>query len=285
MGEIVVITTRADAHVPYVQAHLKDELVLIDHVRSVWWRKPMAGITKLVELNVVPHRRHYSASAITWYARQLQTSFRSALWISDYFAIQAAENKTLQLDLAREVELLVPDWVITGDAKVASAFIAACDDTIVKPLCTPSDFDPTGNKGIFATRVHGPDAVDLGQLSWAPSSFQRAINAVADLRVTIVIDEVFTAGRETDPTCHAPIQLRDWRYDDLQDARGFQAWQPLPREIERKLLALLRRPGLRFATIDLVVDVAGGIWFLERNESSHRVTRTPGGGSVRRGGG
>lgn len=290
MGEIVVITMRNDAHVPYVQAHLKDELVLIDplerdvsfvaepggagvlhagrrldDVRSVWWRKPMAAVTNLVELNVVPGRRHYSARAISWYARQLHTSFRSALWMSDYSAVQEAESKTLQLDLAREVGLLVPDWVITADPEIAAAFMAAREDTIIKPLCTPADFDPTGDKGIFATRVHGPGAIDLSHLSWAPSIFQQAIPAVADLRVTIVVDKVFPAGRETDPTSQGPVQLRDWRYEDLQDDSGFRALEPLPRAVERKLVALLRRLKLRFASMDLVLDVAGDFWFLDLN--------------------
>jgi hypothetical protein len=223
----------------------------------------------MVDVNVIPNRRAYSARALSLHARSLQTSFHSALWVSDYYAMLAAENKALQLELASELGLAVPDAVITSDRRVAAEFIDAHPATIIKPLTTPMGFDPASGRAFFATRVHGSWEVDLTQLEWAPSIFQVAVDAIADLRITAVGESFLIARRDADPTRVGLSGVRDWRDDEDKGRGRFHADGPLPGAFAEKLRQLMRRLRLNFAEIDAVVDGNGNVWFLELNPNGN----------------
>lgn len=289
MPAIAVITEHDDGHVPLVQEHLEDELIVIDalagaltflqgdqsavvsagrplkDVKSVWYRKPLNGLRSLVESYVASEHRRYSRLAIGAHADLLMTSFPDARWISDYFAIVRAESKVLQLARAHKAGLRVPETAVTNDPVTAAGFLAAQPATIIKPLISPVLVgDET--QMLLAKRFHGPSGLEreLAALRWAPAIFQRAIDRIADLRVTVVGTDVFTARIDAEASSQGQTGTCDWRYDAYVSGRPFQA-DELPAEIRRGCLALTRDLGLEFAAIDLVIDPAGTIWFLELN--------------------
>src|SRR5208282_439036 len=82
----------------------------------------------------------------------------------------------------------------------------------------------------------------------------------ADIRVTVVGKVVFAT----------EIQSQDYEETETDWRRGghvelvYRAHE-LPREITEKCVCLVRKFGLRFGAIDLILDRKGLYWFLEIN--------------------
>jgi glutathione synthase/RimK-type ligase-like ATP-grasp enzyme len=141
MCPVVAITASDDAHLSFVQAHLNDDIIVIDpqgvqrneelsyfatahgahvifkgealdRVTGVWYRKP--GELSIEALAVPDHFREYALGAQRNHFSMLRRAFQSAAWVSDYFAIERMRNKFRQLQLARECGFLVPDTLITS---------------------------------------------------------------------------------------------------------------------------------------------------------------------------
>ena len=288
MSSMVWVSNAEDPHFEFVRPHLQEEPIVVDparrpltivhagghattiydgrelkNIRSVWWRRPYEMTQPLVDGNVTPEHREYSLRSIREHIRLLQTAFPEAGWVSDPYTIRRGEDKSLQLELAAAVGLRSPDTVITSDRAVGLAFLQAHPATIVKTLCPPFVTDDRF-VGYYARRVHGADRVDLTHLRWGPSIFQQAIDAIADLRVTVVGDEVFTARIDADPATVGQAGLRDWRYHANERGQRFYPSE-LPAATRDACLELTRRLGLRFGAIDLVLDRDEAIFFLEIN--------------------
>jgi glutathione synthase/RimK-type ligase-like ATP-grasp enzyme len=186
--------------------------------------------------------------------------------VSDVPAIIRAEHKPLQLLLAEDFGLRVPSTMITSDAEAATAFVESQPATVIKPLCSAALAGDVRH-AFLAVRVHGTDGLagELVNLKWAPAVFQRAIDAVADLRVTIVGDEVFVARLDVDREAIGQPGIRDWRIRQTDGLPPFEPDGTLSKQIRRACREMTRALGLKFSAIDLVVDVHGDVWFLELN--------------------
>lgn len=87
---------------------------------------------------------------------------------------------------------------------------------------------------------------------------QTRIDKRCDVRITVVDERLFAiTPRQVDGT----IPL-DWRID-----HNALRWDVIdvPVDVRARLLALLRRMGLRFAAIDLCIDHRDEWWFIEAN--------------------
>jgi ATP-grasp ribosomal peptide maturase len=175
------------------------------------------------------------------------------LYLSHPQAIARAEYKPAQLSAALRNGLTVPATLITNDPMEAKAFCAA-QPTIYKPLHAGA-YEVEGEPaGIWAAPVEAGE-VD-GAVSHSAHLFQAQVPKVADVRVVVVGEQVFSA-RIT-----APPGVVDWRaeYQSL-------TYQPVacPDGIRRALVRFLAAFGLNFGAFDFAVTADGGWWFLECN--------------------
>ena len=92
---------------------------------------------------------------------------------------------------------------------------------------------------------------------WRRWYFQRYVEAMADVRVTIIGDKIFAASTDV-RKMEYPV---DFRFNP--DAR-FEAHTLRP-EIQETLLLLMRRMGLEYGAIDLRLTPDGDYVFLEIN--------------------
>lgn len=286
---VAVITGKEDAHIPFVERHLREPLVVLDmreltdgvelsyrlvkdrvvpsyrdedlsDVSGVWYRKPQPIPQQ--KLPVEGAYRPYSADAIERHGMLLRTAFERATWASDYYAMARANQKSLQLAVARRLGFNVPETVITSSAAVALAFIKEHPRCVSKSL-TPTYPKLEGKQYLLLTTLITEDAPpDLTNLYLAPSIFQEAVDTAYDVRVTVVGDKVFpaimTSGVEAAGE-HAGI--RDNRLGDMHVVVAAD----FPRDITDKCAAHVRTLGLNFGAIDLLVDKRGRYWFLENN--------------------
>jgi hypothetical protein len=222
----------------------------LDSVRAVWWRRP--GTFLLPEgLRDPAHRRLAASEAGTAFHGLYESM--CALWINRPARDATASHKPYQLALAQRVGLEVPRTLMTSDPEEARSFWRECDgDVIYKQfIALPEAWAETRKLGPVETRI--ADAA----IRVAPVIFQQRVAAVADLRVTIIGDEIFAAS----------VDVRDLDYDvDVRLNLGVKhEAHRLPDGVADKLLELMRRLDLVYGAIDLRLTEDGHYVFLEIN--------------------
>ncbi|HWS90024.1 MAG TPA: MvdD family ATP-grasp ribosomal peptide maturase [Pyrinomonadaceae bacterium] len=178
--------------------------------------------------------------------------------------IRHAENKQLQLQVAREVGLEIPRTLTSNDPAAVRAFAAGCEGGVVtKMLSSFAVYEGGRELVVFTNPVRPEDLADLSGLSLCPATFQEMVPKALEVRATVVGDRVMAASIDSQSSARA---ANDWRRDGL---RMIEAWRPyeLPREVEEKLLRLMDCFVLNYGAIDLIVTPDGRHVFLEVNPS------------------
>jgi hypothetical protein len=142
---------------------------------------------------------------------------------------------------------------MTSDPEEAREFWRDCKgDVIYKQfLALPEAWWETRKLGEAEVKI-GDAAIRL-----APVIFQRHVPAVADLRVTIIGDEVFAAA----------VDVRELAYkvDVRMNFDAKHVAHDQPDDVANKLRALMQRLGLVYGAIDLRLTEDGRYVFLEIN--------------------
>jgi hypothetical protein len=222
----------------------------LETVRAVWWRRPGAFVLPDTVRDPA-HRRLAISEANTAFQGAFEAM--DALWINPPARDAAASHKPYQLAVAQDLGLEIPQTLMTSDPEEVRTFWRECEGDVVYKqfISLPDAWSETRQLGEAETRTS-----DIA-IRLAPVIFQRRVAAVADLRVTIVGDEVFAAA----------VNVSDLDYDlDVRmnvDARHIQ--HELPDDITTKLQALMQRLGLVYGAIDLRLTADGRYVFLEIN--------------------
>lgn len=176
--------------------------------------------------------------------------------------IRHAENKQLQLQVARELDLEIPRTLITNDPEAVKEFAESCENGIVtKMLSSFAVYENGQERVVFTNPVKPEDLEDLSGLRLCPMTFQEMVPKAMELRVTVVGREVFSASIDSQSSDRA---VHDWRRDGLALV---EEWKPydLPGEIKERLLRLMDYFGLNYGAIDIIVTPDGRHIFLEVN--------------------
>ena len=229
-----------------------DFLVRSPSLRSVWFRR---SVYLRDSGSLVPVRADAQIARMQWAAfiRGLVV-FDQAEWFNHPGATYLAEQKPLQLSVAKEVGFSVPQTLITNDATNAHFFSA--ERLAVKGVDTIIGHE-SGEEVFAFTDILPRSQFNTESLRAFPAMVQEAIVPKVDLRVTVVGGAVFAASITRDGSEIAG----DWR----SDKTGLcYARHSLPSSVERLCLKLTDRLGLRFGAIDLV-QRSGDYFFLEIN--------------------
>jgi MvdD family ATP-grasp ribosomal peptide maturase len=178
--------------------------------------------------------------------------------------IRRAENKQLQIKIARELGLETPHTLITNDPEAVRAFARTCESGLItKMLSSFAIHEDDTEKVVFTNRVTAEDLNDLEGLRLCPMTFQEQVSKTLELRVTIVGEHVLAAAIDSQASARAE---HDWRRDGVQ---LINAWQPyeLPSEIKEKLLRLMDYFELNYGAADFILTPEGRHVFLEVNPS------------------
>lgn len=283
----LAISSLDDPSVPYVERFLPDKFFLlttrdilqsktwtyhlrngkteitlngrkIRDVRSVWYRQYL--LVQGFELPVAKGKQKYAQDAIRYFNRLLFAQFPEALWVSNFFAVEAADDKLRQLQVASNLGLRVPDTIITSSSKSAFEFVRRHKAAIAKPNYSARYQEGDQEYVFYTSRIN--ESTDFSGLKLAPAIIQQAITVDKELRITVVGNSVFAASVEVDEDKHA-AHIRDWRVADMADMR--LAAFDLPVKIQQKCISLVKELGLQFGAIDMIVDPQGEYWFLENN--------------------
>lgn len=186
-------------------------------------------------------------------------SLQGCLWLNDPAAMWPASSKLFQQALAAQLGFKVPDTLVTTEVQIARAFIAAHQNGTVTKLLDAGTVvvDDQGEAYGVPTSL-----IDLATfenhkdvLRQVPYCFQEYVPKGIDLRVTVVGDNVF------------PVEIHseqvDWRIDDVENIAHVR--HVLPTRLEDLSRQLLRKLGLAYGAIDMVLTPSGDYYFLEVN--------------------
>jgi glutathione synthase/RimK-type ligase-like ATP-grasp enzyme len=228
----------------------------LSRIKSVWYRRPIKpNIDSAIENDSV---REFCLNEARDFLRGLWYSL-DCFWLSDIEAIKKAEHKIYQLKIAKELDLNIPKTIISNDPKKVEEFYYNCDDgMIIKPLFI-GFIDDEKPKTIYTSEVTLEDLEEKNSIKYAPSIFQEKINKKFDIRVTIIGKKVFAAEIHT----NNKEKIIDWRKLEIDQLNHFE--HELPKDLENKLISLVKKLGLEFGAIDLAVNEEGEYVFFEIN--------------------
>src|SRR5829696_1853645 len=241
-------------------------------VTAVWHRRLNLGADLPAGLD--RQLRHASLGEASAAAHGMLASLK-AFRMDHLGRIRHAENKQLQLQVARELGLNIPRTLTTNDPAAARAFAKSCErGTVTKMLSSFAIYDEGRELVVFTNPVKPEDLADLSGLSLCPATFQELLPKLLEVRVTVVGHRVMSAAIDSQVSARA---AHDWRRDGV---RMIQEWRPyqLPVEVEEKLLRLMDYFSLNYGAIDIILTPDGQHVFLELNPSGEFfwLERTPG---------
>jgi len=228
-------------------------------VTAVWHRRINFG--QQLPATLDKQLRHASLREVSAAAHGMLASLKT-FRMDHLHHIRHAENKQLQLQVARELRLDIPRTLTTNDPSAVRGFAESCEKGIVtKMLSSFAIYDEGKELVVFTNPVKPEDLSDLSGLSLCPATFQEQLPKSLEIRVTVVGQRVMSAAVDSQVSTRA---THDWRRDGL---RMLQDWQPyqLPIEVEEKLLRLMDYFSLNYGAIDIILTPDGKHVFLELN--------------------
>ena len=263
--KVIAMSLSSSGLIGTLQDAFGSELLRLDNVRSVWYRRPL--------------RSWISSHLPAGHAQFVQEESRAALW-SLYTALGAfwmnpplqgvhllQHNKLHQMQAATRLGLRVPDSIITNDPDALLGFTNAHGGTIAVKIIKGNSFvredSPAIPLHVFTNVLHATEIAEhRDDIRLCPVFAQEYVPKRLEFRITIVAGRVFACAihsQDSEETRH------DWRRYDF--ARVKHELYHLPAEIEDKLKLLLAQLKLNFGAIDMIVTPEDEHVFLEVNPS------------------
>jgi MvdD family ATP-grasp ribosomal peptide maturase len=228
-------------------------------VTAVWHRRLSIGAQLPADLD--KQLRHASFGEASAAAHGMLASLK-AFRIDHLHHIRHAENKQLQLQVARELGLDTPRTLTTNDPAAVRAFAKSCEDGLItKMLSSFAIYDEGKELVVFTNAVKPEHLADLSGLRLCPATFQELVPKTLEIRATVVGQRVMSAAVDSQVSTRA---THDWRRDGVRMLADWQPYQ-LPYDVEQKLLHLMDYFSLNYGAIDIILTPNGKHVFLELN--------------------
>ncbi len=209
--------------------------VVVQELDAIWWRRSPSTQDTGAPVDDPDHRELIDNDCAAAVAGVTATAFRGS-WVSVPSRTRLAENKIVQLCMARACGLRVPRTLVTQDPAELRAFLRAVKaPVVVKALRGPlrtgvptSPFPPEHLSRVEAIRA-------------APAIYQEYVSGSLHLRVHVFGRQILTASIESEEL--------DWRGDLTVPFRRHR----LPEDVGRKLRRVLAGLGLAMGVFDMKV--------------------------------
>jgi hypothetical protein len=196
-------------------------------------------------------------------AGALDLAARDSFAVNPMSAATHAENKVLQLVEARALGFRLPATLISNDPRRIRTFLREhrAGGTVFKAFRPVTWESHDRYASLYTARVTEAMLPDDALLRASPGIFQAYVPKACELRITCMGGELMAARLDSQATS---VGQTDWRLADVHDLSVMPA--VLPAEVQERCRALLRRLGLVFGCIDLIVTPEGDHVFLEINQ-------------------
>jgi glutathione synthase/RimK-type ligase-like ATP-grasp enzyme len=188
----------------------------------------------------------------------------SAYWVNDMEAREQARLKVPQLVAATACGLAIPETLVSNDPGEIRRFYGEHREqgVIFKLNVQTYWAGPSGASHVlFTTALREEDLADDEALSSCPAIYQGKIEKAYELRVTCMDERCFTVRLDSQSR---DATRMDWRADLRAPLKP--TLHELPPQVEERCIMVMRKLGLAFGCIDLIVTPQGEHVFLEVNE-------------------
>jgi glutathione synthase/RimK-type ligase-like ATP-grasp enzyme len=259
------LAARFDAEQPSWQGDFvhQGQHYRLENFQSIWYRRPSRMYTFASGLSEAGYE-YAKAEAQRGFEGVLYSL--PCLWVSHPDTIRAAEWKPRQLFYAQQLGLRVPRTIITNNEQTALQFFDECQGNVAyKPLSQGYPRPKVGEVwrgAVYTTRLTRSALHEhLSSVAITATCFQEYIEKAFELRVNVIGTRVFAAEIHSQHSEQARIDFR-LGYGDLT-----YAIHTLPASVEEACRALVRRFGLQFAALDLLVTPDGQYVFVDLNSN------------------
>jgi glutathione synthase/RimK-type ligase-like ATP-grasp enzyme len=178
--------------------------------------------------------------------------------------VRRLESKITQLELATKCGLIVPPSLFSNDPDAIRRFFAQHEGNIVVKHASQMRWESAESKRAhftFTSRINADHLNNDEQLSACPSIFQKEIEKAFELRIVFIGNNIFAIKIDSQKSKESV----DWR----KDYKGYPPCTTfeLPTSELVKIKSFIYGCGLRYGSIDMIVDQKGTYHFLEVNET------------------
>lgn len=220
----------------------------LEDVKSIWYWKPvLPKVLRTIEpeANRIFIYRQFLA---IW--SSIASILSDKKWLNDYWKMIEAERKPYQIKIASEIGFTIPDTLITSNPDRAKDFWNHCQNRmVIKALM----LNPTEDTMIYTNEVTEELMSKIERLKTSPVILQKLVQKKYELRITVVGDNIFPARVESKNKI-------DWR----KSITNFISCD-LPDSIKQKCFQLVKKLGLQYGCIDMIVTPDSDYTFLEIN--------------------
>ncbi|HEX2329593.1 MAG TPA: hypothetical protein VHN74_12790 [Candidatus Angelobacter sp.] len=181
--------------------------------------------------------------------------------INPYSASRFINNKSVQLLLAKQCGMKVPETLMSNSPQSVRNFLELRGGRNICKTFFPHVWQRAAGT-IAVTETFELNAHQLPRdevLTYAPAIYQEMVEKEFDVRMVLLGSTVYSY------SLHNPNRALDWRQDcgqGLVEVRTIET----PPEIAKAVLEFARRSGICFGSLDFAIGADGRWWFLEINE-------------------
>ena len=239
--------------------HTASDRIELHRLSAIWFRRP--GVPEPDAQVHDARLRRYIAAECAGHLDDVWDALACRCFPATPLTILRAETKASQLALAGALGFELPPTLFTTEPADFLDFHRRHAGRIVSKVAGPAFNRHYGpDLGRYSEIVSTRDVGYADAVRFAPSIFQAYVDKRIELRVTVVGGQVFAAEIHSQATRRT---RHDWRRYDL--AHTPHRRHALPRDIAQRCVVLVRRLGLAYGAIDLVLTPDGRYVFLEIN--------------------
>ncbi|NDJ52823.1 MAG: hypothetical protein GYB68_07050 [Chloroflexi bacterium] len=196
---------------------------------------------------------------------------KESVWINGLEASIRASRKLLQLQVAREVGLCIPDSCLSNDLDSIRAFVSKHErvkGAIYKPFRHAfwSEQNDQIVSRLTTRSVTCADLLPEAIMRLSPGIFQERVDKAYEVRATFMGRTCVAVALDSQADERT---IMDWRTVDFKELK-MQAMN-LPTSVYEKSISLMRKLGIIFGCFDFIVTPSGEYVFLEVNEMGQFV--------------
>jgi glutathione synthase/RimK-type ligase-like ATP-grasp enzyme len=226
----------------------------------IWMRRLQPA---LLHPGVCEEDRKFAEEEYRWFHYSLMYLLERlpVTCINNYSASRLINNKSVQLMLAANCGLKVPQTCMTNAGPAVWEFLAPSGE----PSICKAFFPHVWRKESGAMAVTETFPVDTAMLpsdevlSYSPGIYQHRVRKQFDVRMVLMGTSIYSFAVRN------PKGALDWRQDACQGLVQVESIAT-PADVAAGVLKFAQESGIVFGSFDFAVDQAGCWWFLEVNE-------------------
>ena len=233
--------------------------IRVQQIKSIWYRRMTAPYLQQIysTLETRTFIYHESSTFLDGFLKNI-----NILWVNSISSVSAAENKILQLEIARQVGFKIPKTLISNDTQEVQLFSSTNKNMICKPLTTRRLRVNDRYWGVFTEPFVLDDIEKIRSIQTCPIIIQERITRKAEVRITVIGKQIFACTLSIHESHSDTV---DWHLIEDEEIDYQKAEVPIG--IQYSIFKMMNKLGLLYGCFDFILTPDNDWVFLELNPS------------------